>query len=205
MCTPSIPKDNSAELAQQQAAQRESAIRAGQANIDSAFSKFDDNFFGGYRDAYVNNYNPQVDQQYGDARKDIRYDAARKGVLDSTPALFKADRLNQKYGEARQQIASDAMAAENQQRNAVNQQKSQLYALNQSAADPTLAATQAAAGAGTIPNQPQYSALGDLFAGLVNSGGAYIAGQSKAPTQPFAAYLPGGGLPGGNGSGRVVR
>ena len=36
MCTPSIPKDNSAELAQQQAAQREGAIRQGQGAIDSA-------------------------------------------------------------------------------------------------------------------------------------------------------------------------
>lgn len=206
MCnTPSIPQDRSAEIAAQSAAQRESQVRAGQQNIDSAFGKFDDNFFNDFTKAYENNYNPQVDTQFDRAKTNLRYDNARKGMLDSTPAIFSNDLLNEKYGQQRQQVASDAIGATSNLRNNVSNQKTQLYQLNSSAADPTLASTNAAAAAGTIPNQPQYSALGDLFGGLVNSGASFMAGQNQnnpyfKPNQP----LPGGRLPSGGGSGRVV-
>jgi hypothetical protein len=204
MCTPSIPKDNSAELAQQQAAQREAAITQGQSAIDSAFKPFNDDYFNEYKTAYTANYDPQVDQQYGDAKQNLRYNVARRGMLDSQDAIHLNDNLNRSYGQQRQQIAANATGATNDLRNTVQSQKSQLYALNNSAADPTLAATNATAAAGTIPSTPQYSALGDLFSGLVNAGSGYLAGQQR--TNP---YMTGTGvtgtLPGATGSGRVVR
>jgi hypothetical protein len=203
MCTPSIPTDNSAQLAAQQAAQRQQQISQGQSAIDSAFGQFDDNYFKKYGDAYVANYDPQVDQQYGDAKQKLRYNVARRGMLDSQDAIHLNDNLNRGYSEQRQQVASNAVGAQNDLRNNVAQQKSQLYALNSSAADPTLAASSAAAAAGTIPSTPQYSTLGDLFSGLVNAGSGYVAGQAR--NNP---YIPGsvvGGTLPSSGSGRVVR
>lgn len=204
MCTPSIPQDNSAQLAQQQADQRQSQITQGQGSIDSAFSKFDDGYFKQYGDAYTANYDPQVDQQYGIAKQKDNYDAARKGVLDSTPAIHQADLLNTSYGDQRQQVASDALAAVNNQKNAINSQKSQLYALNTSSADPTQAASQANASAGTFSSQPQYSALGDLFGGLVNTGTAVLAGRGQVNPYLTPGGSPTSALPSGSGSARIV-
>lgn len=204
MCTPSIPKDTSAQQAEQAAAKRQALVTQGQSAIDSSFAPFNDDYFANYSKAYVDNYNPQVDEQYGRAKTQVRYDAARKGVLDSTPAITSADRLNDEYGRQRQQIASNAVGAANDQRNTVQNQKTQLYALNEASANPTMAAERSAAAAGTIPNTPQYSALGDLFGGLVNSGGAYVAGANKALPPGYNNALT-AGLPTGSGSGKVVR
>ncbi len=205
MCTPSVPKDNSAEIAQQQNDQRQAQIKTGQGNIDTAFSKFDQPYFDQYTKTYEDNYNPQVDDQYALAKQKEKYNFARAGVLDSTPAIFGADQLNKKYGDQRQQIASNAIGATNSVKTGVANQKSQLYSLNSSAADPTLAAQNAAASAETLSAQPQYSTLGDIFGGLVNGGSAYLAGQNKAlPPGYSSAFAPGGGIPSSSGSGRVI-
>lgn len=205
MCTPSIPKDTSADQAAAAAATRQANVTAGQSNIDSAFNKFDDNYFNKYQNAYTDNYNPQVDDQYGIAKTKEGYNAARKGVQDSTPAIYDADQLNKSYGLQRQQIAANGLSATNDLRNNVQTQKSNLYALNESAADPTLAAERATSTAGTIPSTPQYSVLGDLFSGLVNAGAGYVGGQNKALPAGYAAqFANGSGLPGGSGSGKVV-
>lgn len=205
MCTPSIPKDNSAQLAQQQNDARQANIRAGQGSIDTAFAGFDDDYYKKYGQAYLDNYNPQVDDQYHRAQQQERYGFARNGTLDSSPAIGAADRLNQEYAAQRQAIASRALGAADTLKNNVTNQKSQLYALNTSAADPALATQQANAAAGTITSTPQASPLGDLFGGLLNSASAYMAGQNKAlPAGYASAFAPGATLPGGNGSGRVV-
>lgn len=202
---PKLPQDNSAQIAQQQNDQRQAQIKEGQGNIDTAFSKFDQPYFDNYTKTYEDNYNPQVDDQYNLAKQKEKYNFARAGVLDSTPAIFGADQLNKDYGNKRQQIASDALGATNDLKNNVANQKSQLYSQNLSAADPTLAASNATASAGTLSSQPQYSALGDLFSGLVNGTNAYMAGQNRSLPPGYAtAFAPGGGIPTGSGSGRVV-
>lgn len=206
MCfSPSIPQDNSAAVASAQNDQRQAQITQGQGNIDSAFSQFDQPYYDKYTSTYENNYNPQVDDQYALAKQKEGYNFARAGTQDSTPAIFGADQLNKSYGQQKQAIASDALGATNDLENNVAGQKSQLYSLNSSAADPTLAAQQASASAGTLSSQPQYSALGDLFGGLVNGTSAYLAGQNKAlPPGYSSAFNPGGSVPSSTGSGRVV-
>ena len=203
MCSPSLPKDNSAELAAQQAQQRQSQITQGQSAIDKAFSQFDEPYYQNYTNAYEANYNPQVDEQYQRGQQKLAYNEARKGMQDSTPGIYQNDLLNESYGQQRQQIAANALSATQDLRNNVQQQKGQLYALNESAADPTLAASNAAAAAGTIPSTPQYSVLGDLFSGLVNAGTGYVAGQNQ--NNPYITRgATGGSLPTGSGSGRIV-
>lgn len=207
MClsTPNIPQDTSAQQAQVQADQRQSQVTQGQQNIDTAFQPFDDSYFNNYTNAYENNYNPQVDDQYNLAKQKETYNSARNGTLDSTPGIFAADQINKSYGAQRQQVASDALSATDALKNTVAQQKTNLYALNSSAADPTLASSNAAAAAGAIPSTPQFSQLGDLFGNLVNAGSAYAAGASKNNAQGYGtAFQAGSGLPGGSGSGKVV-
>jgi hypothetical protein len=206
MCTPSLPKDTSAEQAATANATRQANVTAGQNNIDSAFSKFDKPYFDSYTKSYEGNYNPQVDEQFGIAQQNERYAAARKGTLDSTPAIHANDLLNTSYGQQKQKIASDALNATQGLENTVQQQKTNLYGLNSSAADPTLASSQAAASAGTIPSTPQYSVLGDLFGGLVNGAASYVGANNNNTAAGYGqrTFQAGSGLPGGSGSGRIV-
>ena len=54
MCTSKPPKDNSAQIARQQEAERQARIAEGQTAIDTSFGNFNDDFFQGYQDQYTN-------------------------------------------------------------------------------------------------------------------------------------------------------
>lgn len=201
----SAPKDNSADIARQQAADRETAINQGKQSIDSAFGVFDPQYYQKYQQSYLDNYNPQVDKQFGEAKQQVKYNLARKGTTDSTIGQKTFGDLVSGYNDARRDVASNAADASNKLRQNVEGQKSQLYAQNSASADPSLSAIQAVSSSGSLATQASYSPLGDLFAGLVNSTAAYRAGQNQGLPAAYRGLLttPGSTLPSG-GSGRVV-
>lgn len=206
MCFPKPPRDNSAELARQQEQQRQARITQGQQAIDDAFKGFDDSYFNDYRQDYLDYYNPQVDEKYGNARRDLRYNTARAGILDSTGGFRLFGDLSKAYDDQRRAVASNADQATNEQRTNVEQNKSDLYSQNTASADPSLAAISAAGRAGSLQTTPAYSPVGDLFSGLTNAGASYIAGRNKGlPAGYDRLFQPGATLPTGYGSGRVVR
>lgn len=200
-----LPQDQSAQLAQQAADARQAKVTAGQGNIDSAFGQFTPDYYNSFTKTYEDNYNPQVDDQFKLAQQGERYNLARKGMLDSTPAITAGDLLNKGYVSQRQGIASNALGATEDLKNNVAGAKSQLYALNESAADPSLAATSALGQAGALQTTPKYSPLGDLFGGLVNGTASYVNGvNSQVPPWYRNAFQPGSGVPSGSGSGKVI-
>ena len=69
MCSKKPKKDKSAEIARQEEAKRQARIAQGQRGIDSAFSGFNDEFYGNYGKQYSDYYNPQLNDQYSDAVK----------------------------------------------------------------------------------------------------------------------------------------
>lgn len=211
MCTaPKTPQDNSAQVAIQQQQDRENRIRQGQGNIDKAFTQFTPDYYSKFTKSYEDVYNPQVDEQFGNARRDTRYNLARTHTLDSTPGFNAFDKLTEAYGNQRQAVASDALSATNALRGQVEDQKSKLYGLNTAAADPSLAGQQAVSSIGALQTTPKYSPLGDLFGSLVNSSAGYAKGRydSLPPGYPelfgSRGFAPGGSLPSAGGSGRVV-
>lgn len=201
----SQPVDNSAAIARQQADEREAAITKGKSSIDSAFGVFDPQYYQKYQDAYTANYDPQVDKQFTEARKGLKYNLARNGTTDSTAGQKSFGDLVTGYDDARRDIASKAVDATNQLKTNVEDQKSDLYAQNSASADPSLSSIQAVSRAGSLATPASYSPLGDLFSGLVNTTGAYIAGQNQGipAAYRYALTTPGSTLPSG-GSGRVV-
>ncbi|MBO4228011.1 hypothetical protein [Bradyrhizobium neotropicale] len=202
----SPPQDNSAAIARQQAQEREDKINAGKSSIDSAFSVFDPAYYQKYQQAYLDNYNPEVDRQFGVAKQKLSYDTARRGVTDSTAGQKQFADLTRQYGDQRQNIASQAIDATNKLQSDVDSQKSTLYAQNSASADPSLSSISALSSANSLSKPAQYSPLGNLFAGFINGGANYIAGnQNNAAVNRYAsAFAPGSTLPGGSGSGRVV-
>ncbi len=197
MCPPKPAQDNSAAEARQQEQERQSRITAGKAKIDESFGVFTPEYFDQFKGDYLNNYNPQVDDQFTDARKDLRYDLARAGTQDGTPGQKAFGDLTDKYNEHRAGISSKALEATNAIRTQVEQNKSDLYSQNIAAADPSLAAMSAAGRAGSLSSPPSFSPLGDLFSGAVKAGAAYQQGSNRAlPAgygQAFAAGAPRGG------------
>lgn len=207
MCFSKPPHDNSAEIARQQEEERQQRIRQGQANIDTAFAPFNDDYFKTYNQNYLDYYNPQVDEKYAQAQQDLKYNTARQGIFGSSGGNTLGERLANAYTDQRRGVASDATDATNKLRTQVESNKSDLYAQNTASADPSLAAISAAGRAGSLQSAPSYSPVGDIFAGLTGGYGSYLAGQNKALPPGYSQYFtPGATLPKGysSGSGRVV-
>lgn len=206
MCLPSqdTPEDNSAEIARQQAVEREGKITQGKSSIDSSFGVFDPAYYDQYTKANTDYYNPQADKQFGDARQKMKYNLSRAGIQDATEGQRQFGELTHTYEGARRDIASQAQDATNKLKTSVDATKGDLYAQNSASADPSLSAIQAVSRAGSLQTPATYSPLGNIFAGLANTGTAYMNGQNKAlPAGYGGAFAPGASLPGG-GSGRVV-
>jgi uncharacterized protein YjbJ (UPF0337 family) len=198
------PQDNSAQIARQQAEEREQRITQGKGKIDEAFGVFTPDYFDKFKGDYLSYYNPQVDEKYEDARSDLRYNLARRGVLDATPGQKAFGDLTEGYDDQRRAVASNALEATNKIRTQVEQNKSDLYSQNSASADPSLSAISAVGRAGSLQTPPSFSPIGDIFSGLTQAGSAYMVGRNQGlPPGYQQAFAPGATLP-GRGSGRVV-
>jgi len=201
----SPPKDNSAEIARQQAQDRENKINQGKASIDSAFSIFDPAYYDKYKQAFLDNYNPEVDRQFDVAKQQTQYNLARAGTTDSTIGQKQFGDLVRSYGTQKQAIAGQAADATNKLRSDVEAEKTALYGQNSASADPSLASISALSNANSLSTPAQYSPLGSVFAGLTNGVAYGLAGQNnKLPAGYANAFTAGSTLPSGSGSGRVV-
>lgn len=201
----SPPKDNSADVARQQAQDRENKINQGKSSIDSAFSVFDPAYYQKYTQAYLNNYNPEVDRQFDVAKQQTQYNLARAGTTDSTIGQKQFGDLVRSYGQQKQNIASQAADATNAQRSAIENEKTTLYNQNSTSADPSLASISALSNANSLSQPAQYSPLGSVFAGLANGVAYGLSGSNnRLPAGYATAFAPGSTLPGSNGSGKVV-
>lgn len=202
------PRDNSAEVARQQAVEREGKITQGRASIDKQFGIFDPQYFQNFQNAYTENYNPQVDKQFNEARQAMKYNLARGGMLDSTAGQKSFGDLVTSYNDARRDVASQAVDATNKLRSDIDSAKGDLYAQNSASADPSLSSIQAVSRAGSLQSPASYSPLGDLFSGAANAGASYLQGrQARWPSEDRGQLAPGAMLPRGyrsSGSGRVV-
>lgn len=162
-------KDNSAEIAAQQEAQRQANIAAGQRAIDSAFSRFNDNYYKGVQDAYLNNYDPQINQQYNKARQQLQLNLSRSGALNSSAGAGALSNLQNQYNQTLSSYGQNAIDAANQQRTSVENARQALYSQNVAAADPSASAASASAKAGSIAAPASYSPLGDLFSAAIQT------------------------------------
>lgn len=152
---------------------------------------FQPEFYDKYRQAQLDYYLPQENEQYENARSNLAYQLARAGTLNSSVAgmdiakLAKQDQINQA------QIASQADTATGQLRSTI--QQDQETALNQlySTEDPSVAASTAEnMVANAQLTKPLLNPLGALFTPISIGVGTALTGY----TNPYA-YLanPAGG------------
>lgn len=176
------PKDNSGEIARQQEAARQERITQGRGAIDKAFAGFDEPYYAKVSSDYNAYYRPQLASKYQRAMQDLTTQLAGQGNLSSSAGAQRFGELRQAFGENEASIANAATDAANNLRSQVNAQKSNLYQTNNSAADPSQAASMAGSAASAIAPAP-YTPLGDIFASLLKTTNNAVAQE--------AAGLPG--------------
>jgi hypothetical protein len=148
--------------------QRQANIAAARSAIDSGFNGFDDNYYSGISKSVLDYYTPQLEDQFGNANKQLTYDLARKGQLKSTSAGERQNELKSKYDLQRGDITTRASDAERQARENVSSTKARLYNLAESTADPAAVNTQLASeNARLKAYAPELSPLGQVFGDYV--------------------------------------
>lgn len=179
MCTPSAKKDNSAKKAKRAEEARQARIEQGQNNIDLAFEGFDNDYFRNYRGDFEGYYLPQLDKQYGNAKKQLTFNLARNGNLEASAGADAYGDAEERYLDARTDVANKALDSVNAFRGRLEDQKSNLYALNASSADPAMAVARSASAASLLSQPPGYGPLSDVFASLLNSGAQTVAAERQ--------------------------
>jgi len=186
MCSSSPPRDNSAEIARQQEAERQARIAEGQTKIDEQFVGFNDDFYNDYQTKYNNYYYPQIDDQYDDARKRLTLQLARTGNLTSSAGANQMGDLQEYYNDQRTGITNQGLNSVNELRANIDSQKTQLYNDNRSAADPGSAAAAAASAASNlqpgVPDSPLANMFSAFFGNAGNAAQGYNAGTSQRST-----------------------
>lgn len=168
--------------------QRQAAIKTGTTSINNQFAGFGDNFYNSRRNAILDYYQPQLDDQMEKAREALTYAFARAGTLNSTMAADRTADLTKQYDLQKAGLVANAEGDAANLRNSVANQKSSLLSQLNATADATQVANDALAATQQIYAQrPNYSPLGDIFGGIATGIGNMIGANQQASYN--AAYF----------------
>ncbi len=165
---------------------RQADIKAGNAAVDSAFSQYDNNYYDNFKSTYTGNFNPEIDKQYSDATGKMTAALAGRGMLDSSLGAAKFGEALTTKNAARARVANDAEVAAGDMKGKVAARKTDLYSLNQAAADPEGIAAQATGAATALAAPPQYSELGQVFANVLAPFSNYVSARNNSAGTPFS-------------------
>lgn len=183
--------DGGARAARQAEDQRQSNIRNGTAQINSIFdSQFNDDFYKGRRQAYIDYATPQLNDQYADTRKQLTYALDRNGTLDSTARSQKEAELTKLYDTNRRAVSDQGLDYENQARNNVTAARGDLINQLSNTGDVTAAVNAATTRAAGLTAPDAYSPLAQMFSSFTSG-----LQQQAALEQANAAYGTGAGRP----------
>lgn len=185
--------------------ERQKKIRQGKYKIDEAYGQFDDDYYGGYQQAHTDYYFPQLDDQYERAVGQMTSGLAGRGMLDSTVGIDQRAKLLEENNRQRSGIANQAVDSTNKLRTSVENSKSDLYALNQSAADPEAMGALAVGQGTALAAPPTLSPLAQIFTAALSPFLAYSTAQQNKPGAAYQSPAPVNYNPSGYGSGSVVR
>ena len=185
-------------------------------DVTGAFAAFTPDYYKSFTDAYVNHYQPQIDQQFGTASNQTDFGLARTGNLDSQTAADQFASLNEQKGTAEADMNNQAIGATNTLETNVTNAENNL--MSQATSDATLGSpitpgsadavtadfnntaqalnnlsTTAGDTVSSLPAAPTYSSLGSLFSTAASTGSAAVSGNNAYTNyQAFNAALGGG-------------
>ena len=168
--------DKEAERARKEEQARQQEIRQGTRRVNNIFdNQFDKPFFREQRRNFIDYANPQLENQYGDAQKELTFSLARGGNLDSSTRGEQVSELQKLYDLNKQKVADDARAYATTARQNVEDARSGLITTLQATGDAQGAANQAISRAGVLSQPPSYNPLTDLFAQFTSGLGTQAA------------------------------
>jgi hypothetical protein len=145
--------------------QRQAKIREGTTKVNSIFDgQFNDDYYNKQRDSYINYANPQLEDQYGDAKKELTFALTRSGLLDSSARADKEAELQQQYDLNKQKVADDALAYSTKAKTSVEDARGNLISMLNATGDAEGAANSAISRASALSEPAAYSPLTQLFA-----------------------------------------
>lgn len=150
---------------------------------------FSDDYYNNYRQNFLNLNQPEEQRQFDMAKRDLTYNLARGGLMNSSVAADKTGELAYQDAINKAKTVSDADTATAALRSQVDQQKqaaiNQLYATN----DPSLAANLAESSAKGLQLQnPTLTPSAALFDPALSAVGTYTAAQTSPYNAVNAMY-----------------
>lgn len=136
---------------------------------------FDDQFFQDRRQAYLDYATPQLEQQYGDAQRDLTFALARGGLLDSSARASKVGDLQRLYDLNMQHVSDEALNYETEARNAVEDARASLIQQLNVTGDVQGAVNAARARSQALSQAPTFSPLANLFSSFTEGLGNRLA------------------------------
>ena len=173
---------------------RQARLKEGTARIDTEFSKFDDNFYKGRKQAYTNFAMPQLSDQYRQTGDQLAYSLARSGLGQSSESARQGGILQRDNALARQQIADAATGEAQKARQSVEDSRYNLVNQLQATSDPQMAASNAMRQANSLSMQTGFSPLANLFQNTTgvlaaaNQAGAYSGGPGMGAYKDYFGF-----------------
>lgn len=180
---------NEAKLARQDEQARQERIRTGTERVNGIFdNQFTPEFFDKRRDAYTSYAMPQLQDQYGQAQKELTFALARNGTLNSSVRGQQAGELQKRFDLNGQQIADQAVSSAGEARTATEDARGGLIASLNATGDAQQAASGALARSSALSQPAAFNPLSNLFADLTSAYGQRVEADN------FNRYAGGAGL-----------
>lgn len=181
---------NEAALARAEEQARQQRIREGTTRVNTIFdSQFDDDFFSGQQQRYIDYAMPQVEDQKAKAGKELLFAMDRAGQTEGSARADLSGELQKRFDLQAQKVRDDGLAYGTQSRTQVEGARSDLIAMLNATGDAEGAAQSAIARSAALSQPAAYSPIGSLFADFTGALGTQAAAER-------ARYYGGAGTPG---------
>lgn len=148
---------------------------------------FDDNFYSGLEQKYLDYANPQLQSQYDEARRQAEYELEDRGLTSSTAAGNRWKKLEEQYDKYRTDVASAAKGYAQRTRGDIENARTNLINQVSLTEDPAAAASGAVRVAAQYSEPPAFDPLGQF---VFDVGQGLQAESARRGYQPlFGAQL----------------
>lgn len=183
-------------------AARQARVNEAIGRVNSTFGQFDDSFFAQRQDAHRAYYIPQLERQFGEARQNLAFSLADRGLTRSSAAAKSLADLEREYALRRQEVTDEAASYAQRTRADIEGARGNLINLASSTGDSATVGNSAVNEAARFTAAPSFSPLGQIFQ---NAGAGVLANTEAGRVSDLRRG--GGGarvFKSGGGSSRVV-
>lgn len=155
-------KDQAAKAAADAAGKR-AAMADGLGQINSQFSGFDDTYYQGLQDNYLNYATPQIEQSQQRAQTGLRSALANKGKLFSSTDAAQQGEMATTYGGIFRDAQTKSLDYANQQRNQVQSAKQNSIAQMYGSESPEVGLQSASGAVNSLQTGPAFEPISSLL------------------------------------------